>query len=167
MTKLWEYVARVMKDKPLHWGEISKFDPGNGGRGYGRAWREQLAYDRTYPRSIDLAAWLASSTKGYPAPKPYCPDRYVGTWKQQDPEAATAYTWQFDADGRFHTDEPLCEDRIGWCVHRQNPGPRGDAIWLDDALGIAHMTLLVHDVTPTTLIIQPVSIDGTYRLDRV
>jgi hypothetical protein len=88
VTNLTDYVVRVMQDKPLHWGEMDKFQLRNR-RAFGKAWREDLAYDRDYRRSIDLAAWLASSTEGYPAPKPYCPDLYIGTWKYQDPEHRT------------------------------------------------------------------------------
>lgn len=170
-SDLAEYVARVLADPPLHAGEISKFRPDNGGRGFGRAWREHLAYGRTYPRSIDLAAWLAASSEGYPAPKPYCPAVYIGKWEQREPDGAAAYTWTFDAGGRFHTDEPLCSDRDRWCVHRQGPGPRprGDVIWLDDDLGIAHDSVLVIDLEPTappTLVVQPVSTDVHYRLVR-
>jgi hypothetical protein len=176
VTKLTDYVTRVMRDKPLHWGEIDSFHPRNR-RGLGKAWREELSFDRTYPRSIDLAAWLASSTDGYPEPKPYCPDIYVGTWKDEDPR--TAYTWEFASDGRFHTDEPMCAPRIHWCVHRRGkPGPKGHAIWLDDARKISHENLKVYDVTPTTLVVQPLywfdgplatkqTRDETYRLVRV
>jgi hypothetical protein len=164
VTKLTDYVVRVMQDKPLHWGEIDKFHLRNR-RGFGEAWREDLAYDRDYPRSIDLAAWLASSTKGYPDPKHYCPSLYVGTWKDEDP--TTPYTWEFRDDEGFHTDEPILAGRIRWSVHRQGrPGPKGDVILLDDEIGIAHQSVLVYDVTPTTLIIQPVYMDETYQLVR-
>src|SRR5262245_26929777 len=46
-SKLTDYVARVIADPPLHAGEVSKFHPGNGRRGFGRAWREQLAFSRS------------------------------------------------------------------------------------------------------------------------
>ena len=164
VTKLTDYVARVMRDPPLHWGEMAKFHRRNR-RALGKAWREDLAYDRDYPRSIDLAAWLASSTEGYPEPKPYCPALYIGTWRDQDPK--TAYTWEFGDDGRFQTDEPMCSDRFLWCVNRSSSGPKGDSIFLDNAHKNSREILLVHDVTPTTLIIQPVYMDGTYGLVRV
>jgi hypothetical protein len=165
VTKLTDYVVRVMQDKPLHWGEMDKFHPQNR-RAFGKAWREVLSYDRDYPRSIDLAAWLASSTDGYPAAKPYCPDLYIGTWKDHDPE--TPYTWQFGSDGRFHTDEPICAGRIRWCLHRRGkPDPKGDVILLQDELAIGHQSVLIHDVTPTLLVIQPVYMEDTYRLVRV
>ena len=165
VTKLTDYVVRVMSDKPFHGGEMAKFHPRNR-RAVGTAWREELAYDRDYPRSIDLAAWLASSTEGYPAPKPYCPELYVGTWKDQDPK--TAYTWEFGSDGRFRTDEPICSGRLRWCVHRiGRPEPKGDVILLYQRTVIGAQSVLIHDVTPTTLVFQPVYMEDTYRLVRV
>jgi hypothetical protein len=166
-SKLTEYVRRVMADGPLHGGEIAAFDPGNGRRGFGQAWRELLSFDRNYPRSIDLAAWLAASTHGYPAPLPYCPDRYVGRWKQLEPDGQSGYTWEFEAGGRFRTDNPVCSSRDRWCVHRVDEGPRGDDIRLDDELGIAHDSLLVIDVRPGELVMQPVSSSQHHRLVRV
>jgi hypothetical protein len=158
-SKLTDYVARVIADPPLHAGETSKFHPGNGRRGFGMAWREQLAFCRTYPRSIDLAAWLAASTEGYPEPRPYCPDFYIGRWMQKDPETTSAYVWELDACGRFHTNHPLYSDRDRWCVHRTNPGPKGDQIWFDDELGISHYSVIVYDVTAKELTVKPSSPD--------
>lgn len=176
ITRLTDHVSRVVQDRSLWSRERAKFDPSNR-RGSGEAWREDLAYGRTRPRSIDMAAWLAASTKGYPEPKPYCPDIYVGTWRDEDPK--TAYTWEFAIDGSFRTDESMCAPRILWCVHRgSEPGPKGDDIWLYNARTISHENMTVYDVTPTTLVIQPLYwIDGplatrtsmyeTYRLVRV
>jgi hypothetical protein len=166
VRRLTDHVARVIADPPLHGGEISSFRPENGRRGFGRAWREVLAFGRTYPRSIDLAAWLAASTTGYPAPKPYCPDLYVGRSRQHEPDGASGYIWDFEAGGRFHTDEPTASTRDSWCVHRQDVGPKGDMIWLDDELGIAHDSVLIIDLTPAALIVQPTDSDIYYKLVR-
>ena len=165
--RLTEEVARVLADPALHAGEMAKFHPGNGGRGFGQAWRELAAFGRTSPRSIDLAAWLAASTAGYPAPRPCCPDVYAGRWQQRRPGGGPAPVWELGPDGRFHTDDPIASARDRWCVHRRDGGPRGDAIWLDDALGISHDSLLVLDVGPAALTVQPVAADGAYELVRV
>jgi len=165
VERLTEHVARVLADPALHAGETSSFRPANGRRGFGQAWREVLAHGRTYPRSIDLAAWLAASTPGYPAPRPYCPERYVGRWVQTEPDGASAHAWRFGAGGDFHTDSPIIgSTRDRWRVHRQGEGPRGDAIWLDDDLGIAHDSVLVIDPSPAALIVQPTDSDVHYTL---
>lgn len=166
VDRLTAHVAAVLADPALHAGEIAKFHPGNGGRGFGQAWRELAAFGRTSPRSIDLAAWLAASSSGYPAPRPYCPAIYVGRWQQRHPGSGSGHVWELGADGRFRTDDPIARARDRWCVHRHGDGPRGDAIWLDDDLGISHDSLLVIDVGPATLTVQPVAADVAYELVR-
>lgn len=166
VNKLAAYVASVMRDPPLFAGEISKFDPAKGGRGFGFAWREELAYGRRFPRSIDLAAWLASSTDGYPKPRPYCPDLYVGTWTQLEPDASLQTTWELHLDGTLVTTDARFQKRDRWCVHRQGAGPVGDVLWLDDALGISHKILHVRAVSRSELRFEPVGTGPMYRLER-
>ena len=167
VATLAAYVESVLRDPPLLAGEISKFDPSKGGRGYGLAWREQLAYDRRFPRSIDLAAWLASSTDGYPAARPYCPDLYVGKWSQLEPDSSPLATWELHLDGTLVTTDSRFRKRERWCVHRQGAGPVGDALWLDDALEISHKILLVRAVSPSELRFEPVGTGTIHRLERV
>ena len=164
VDRLTAQVAAVLADPALHAGEIAKFHPGNGGRGFGRAWRELAAHGRTSPRSIDLAAWLAASSSGYPSPLPHCPDVYIGRWRQRP---GAVHLWELGAGGQFRTDDPIASARDRWCVHRQGDGPRGDAIWLDDELGISHDSLLVIDVGPSSLTVQPVAADSPIELERV
>lgn len=167
VTKLAAYVEAVLGDPPLFAGEISKFDPAKGGRGFGFAWREELAYDRRFPRSIDLAAWLASSTEGYPAPRPYCPELYAGTWTQREPDVTPLATWVLHIDGALVTTDARFQKRDRWCVHRQGAGPVGDALWLDDALGISHKILHVRSVSHGELRFEPVGTGALYCLARV
>jgi hypothetical protein len=172
VSTLIDYVARVVADPSLLAEKVTSFRPNYEGRGFGQAWREQLAFDRAYPRSIDLAAWLAASTKGYPAPKPYCPDIYIGRWTQQEPRAASAYAWEFDAGGRFHAEEPLWSHIDGsrldrWRVHRRGPEQKGDEIWLEDTLCRVGKTASVVDVTPSMLTLKEFLSDSAYHLVRV
>jgi hypothetical protein len=148
--RLRDEVSAVLADPARHAGEASAFDPGNGGRAFGQAWREDLAFDHRSPTGLDLAAWLAATSENYPKPRPYCPDMFVGAWQQRAP--APAPRWQFSADGTFACDEPMLRIRVTWCLHRHSAnGPIGDVLWLDDDLQIAHKNLLILAATPTEL----------------
>jgi len=137
VAKLHAEVARVLADPPLHGGMARGFLPSNGGRAFGRAWREDLSFQRTSPRSIDLAAWIAWSQPGYPRARPYCPDGYVGTW--------------------IH--------RISWCAHRQGTKANDASLWLEDDIGVAVKRLVVVRLTATELQLEPTS-PPIFRLER-
>jgi len=161
VAKLHAEVARVLADPPLHAGMMSAFLPSNNGRAY--AWREDLSFQRTSPRSIDLAAWIAWSRPGYPRVRPYCPDGYVGTWIQREPAADPAPRWTFGRDGAFSAPGSPYANRISWRVHRQ--GTKGNALWLDDDFGVAAKRLVVVRLTATELHLQPTS-PAMFRLER-
>jgi len=152
-AKLLAEVTAVIGDPTEHAGESIAFDPANGRKCYGLAWREELAFDSRQPRAIELAAWLASTRAGYPPPRPYCPDLFVGKWIQHEPEVKPAPRWELMLDGTFICDAPVLRSREAWRVHRQQTnGPGvGDAIWLDDDLRIAHKILAIVAVSPTEL----------------
>jgi hypothetical protein len=145
-----ELVA-VFANLPRLRGIVSAFHPGNGGRGFGQAWREELAYGSNNPSPIEVAAWLAWS-RNIPA-RPYCPEVFVGRWQQIEPaRSSDRAVWEFSADGAFRTTDPWFAKRTHWCVHRlDEAGPVGDAIWLDDALKIAHLRLNVRAIGPQEL----------------
>jgi hypothetical protein len=163
--RLHDEVRDVLAAPARHAAEASAFDPGNGGRGFGQAWREELAFDHRSPNPLELAAWLAATGDNYPMPRPYCPDKFVGTWQQRT--AGPQVRWQFSVDGTFICDEPLLRARIRWCVHRQSAkGPVGDVLWLDDDLGIAHKNLLVMAASPAELRLQLPGTSTEYTLVR-
>ena len=153
VAKLHAEVARVLADPPLHAGMSRSFEPGNGGRGFGCAWREEQAFGRTRPRSIDLAAWIAWSQPGYPASRPYCPDAYVGTWS----ERASAVRWTLDRDGTFAAPGSLFATCTRWCVHRQGAELYEASVWLTDDVGVRLERLNVKRLTPAELHLQPTS----------
>jgi hypothetical protein len=163
--RLHHEVREVLANPARHAGEASAFDPGNGGRGFGQAWREELAFDHRSPSPLELAAWLAAIGDNYPMPRPYCPDAFVGEWQQQS--AGPAYRWQFSVDGTFICDEPMLRVRVSWCLHRHSAkGPVGDVLWLDDELQIAAKNLLVLGVSPTELRLQLPGSGTEYMLVR-
>jgi len=166
VAKLLAEVTAVLGDPARLAAESSAFDPANGRKCYGLAWREELAYDSRQPRAIELAAWLATMVPGFPPARPYCPDRYVGTWTQQEPVVAPAPRWELMLDGTFICDEPVLRSREAWRVHRQGNGPVGDAMWLDDDLRIAHKILAILAVSPTELRLQLPGTATEYRLIR-
>ena len=161
VARLHAEVARVLGDPPLHAGMARSFEPGNGGRGFGCAWREDLAFGRTRPRSIDLAAWIAWSQPGYPPARPYCPDAYAGSWIDRESGAH----WTLEADGTFSAPGTPFAERIRWCVHRQGDKPDDASVWLADELAIAVKRLVVARLTPTELQLNPAS-GPTVRLER-
>jgi hypothetical protein len=145
-------VAAVLADPQRHAGVIADFHPGNGGRGFGLAWREELAFLRGSPTTLDVAAWIAWS-RGVPA-RPYCPPVFVGAWRQIEPVSGI---WELGPGGALRCGEPGLRARVSWCVHRQSPrGPIGDALWLDDELRISHKVLLVRAATADELALQAV-----------
>ena len=147
-------------------GESSAYNLGNGGRCFGEAWREELAFDDFLPTPLELAAWLAATGDNYPKPRPYCPDLFVGTGQQR--VEGSAPHWQFAADGTFICDEPVLRIRIRWCLHRQSANrPVGDVLWLDDELGIAHKYLLILAVSSTELHLRLPGTRTEYRLVRL
>ena len=155
-------LTAVLADPARHAGEAGAFDFSGGGRRYfGQAWRELLSYDRRSPRPIDLAAYLAATTAGFPPVRPYCPEYLVGTWTADGKQR-----WQFLADGTFVTDDPMWHDCISWCVHRQGTGPDDDALWLDDDLRISHERFAIRSRTPTELVLKSPGTDLRYRLVR-
>lgn len=165
-AKLLGEVTAVLGDPARFAGETIAFDPANGRRCYGLAWREELAYDSRQPRSIELAAWLASTVRGFPPARPYCPDIFVGTWTQKQPVVAPAPRWELMLDGTFICDAPVLRSREAWRVHRQGSGPVGDALWLDDDLRIAHKSLLILGVSSTELVLQLPGTATEYKLVR-
>ena len=154
VAKLHAEVVRVLGDPPLHAGMARGFLPSNGGRGFGCAWREELAFQRTTPRSIDLAAWIAWSQGGYPRARPYCPDAFAGTWIQREP-AANAARWTLDRDGSFSAPGTPFANRVTWCVHRQGSKPDDASLWLGEPAGVGIKRLLVLRLTATELQLEP------------
>ena len=147
-------------------GEASTFDPANGGAGFGLAWREELAYKHRRPSPLELAAWLASTVTGFPPPRPYCPDVFVGTWQQVMPESGPQWSWELRLDGTFICDEPELRGRNAWCVHRQASTHVGDVILLDDDLRIAHRYLAIAAITPNELVLEQPGTTNKYQLVR-
>ena len=165
VAKLHDMVARVLADPALRGGEARGSEPGNGGLGFGRAWREELSYGRMYPRSIDLTAFIAWSHTGYPPAPPYCPDAFAGRWIQREPKTSEPVVWVLEGDGRFSAPGTPFADRITWCVHRQGVRPDEASVWLEDKLRIAEKRLLVRRITPTELHLSPTS-DPDVHLER-
>ena len=91
----------------------------------GLAWKEELARGHTVPTLEDLIAWIATTREGYPRPRPYCPEVYLGTWLH-----ATG-TWTFEPGGRFLSTMPDLDGVQAWRTHRQSArGHLGDELWL-------------------------------------
>lgn len=166
-TALHQLVGTVLADPAEHAAEALAFDPANGKRGYGLAWREELAFDHRRPSELELAAWLASTRPGFPAPRPYCPDIYVGRWTQRSPVRSPLARWELTLEGAFITDEPKLRSRIAWRVHRQGEAHVHDALWLDDDLQIAHKIVSVVSVTPSELVLELPGKPDQFMLDRV
>jgi len=123
IDKLHAEVTSVLGEPPLHAGMIRGFDPGNGGKGFGCAWREDLAFGRGRPRSIDLAAWIAWSQPGYPPARPYCPAAFVGSWLQREASSPTPARWTLEPDGTFAApDTPYTSASPGVCTAKA-PSP--------------------------------------------
>lgn len=165
IDKLHAEVARILADPALRGGELRSYAPNNGGLGFGCAWREELAFQRTTPRSIDLAAFIAWSHKGYPAARPYCPASFAGRWLQREPAATSPVHWTLDADGTFSAPGSAFEGRARWCFHRNSERANDGAIWLDDRHSGTHKKLLVQRVTATELELQTTT-PSTIRLER-
>lgn len=165
VTKVREEVERVLADPLLHAGMARGFHPGNGGRGFGCAWREELAFRRTEPRSIDLAAWIAWSQPGYPPARPFCPDAYAGTWIQREPTSATPVAWVLGHDGTFSAAGTDFATYIRWCLHRQGADLDEASMWLTDDRGVRVERLNVKRLTPTELRLKP-TLAPTIHLDR-
>jgi hypothetical protein len=145
-------VAAVLADPQRHAGVIADFHPGNGGRGFGLAWREELALGRASPTALDVAAWIVWS-RGVPA-RPYCPPAFVGIWRQLEPASGI---WELGPQGELRCGEPGMRARVHWCMHRQSErGPVGDALWLDDELRISPKILLVRAASANELALQAV-----------
>jgi hypothetical protein len=166
VAKLHDEVARVLADPPSRAGRASSFLPSNGGLGFGRAWREELSYGLTTPRPIDLAAFIAWATKGYPPARPYCPDAFVGTWIQREPSAPSPPRWTFERDGGFAAPDTPFASRIYWCVHRQGDKPSDASVWLEDKLRMGPKRLLVLELGARQLNLQP-GAGAIVRLERV
>lgn len=147
VSKLHDEATTVLTDPAFRAGVASSFHPGNGGRGFGCAWREDLAFDRIDPRSIDVAAWIAWSQPGYPAPKPYCPDAFAGSWIQG--ESPSPGRWELHRDGRFSG--PASFDQPGWCVHRRGSELDKSSLWLVDKRGNVVKRLVVTRLAPNEL----------------
>jgi hypothetical protein len=168
VQQLHAQLAAVFADPARLGGIVSAFHPSNGGRGFGLAWREELAYGHATPSPIEVAAWFAWS-RGVPA-RAYCPEPLIGRWQQVDPTSSSGQVlWEFSAGGGFHTDDPKFAERTCWCVHRQNEhGPVDDAIWLDDALKISHSTMRVRELGAEQLRFDAIGAPSTaYRLRRL
>jgi hypothetical protein len=145
-------VAAVLADPQRHAGVIADFHPGNGGRGFGLAWREELAFGRASPTALDVAAWVIWS-RGVPA-RPYCPPPFVGTWRQLEPVSGI---WELGSHGELRCGDPGMRGRVHWRMHRQSErGPVGDALWLDDELRISPKILLVRAASANELALQAV-----------
>jgi hypothetical protein len=166
-TALLVDLEKVLGDPARYAGEAGAFDPANGGKCYGQAWREELAYDRRRPNELELAAWLAATSEGYPAPRPYCPDVFVGTWRQTAPAVEPPPRWELALDGAFKTDERMLGSRETWCVHRQgHESFIGDAIWLSDSMRAGHRILAVLGITLDSLELHASGARSSYRLVR-
>ena len=165
-ASLHQLTSEVLADPAAHAAEALAFDPANGKRGYGLAWREELAFDHRRPNELELAAWLASTRPGFPAPRPYCPDVYVGKWTQRSPVRSPAARWEFTREGTFITDEPQLRSRITWRVHRQGEAHIHDALWLDDDLQIAHKIVAVVAVSPSQLVLELPAKPDQFTLER-
>jgi len=165
IDKLHAEVARILADAPLRGGVIRSYAPNNGGLGFGCAWREDTAFQRTIARSVDLAAFIAWSNKGYPRAKLYCPEAYVGRWLQREPTTSAPVYWTLDGDGAFSAPGSAFEGRKQWCFHRHTESPHDGVIWLDDRHSGTHKSLLVRRSTPTELELQPTS-PPNVRLER-
>lgn len=166
-ASLHRLLGEVLADPTAHAAEALSFDPANGKRGYGLAWREELAFDHRRPTELDLAAWLASTRPGFPAPRPYCPDIYVGKWTQRSPARSPAARWDLTLEGTFITDEPQLRSRLAWRVHRQGEAHVHDALWLDDDLAIAHKIVSVVSVSPSELVLELPGKPDQFILDRL
>ena len=165
VTKLRAEVERVLADPALHAGMARGFHPGNGGRGFGCAWREELAFRRTDPRSIDLAAWIAWSQPGYPPARPFCPDAYAGTWIQREPMTSPPARWVLERDGRFSAPATSFATRTSWCVHRQGTAIDDASVWLADNARVGFKRLVVLGLSPSELTLEPAT-PPTIRLER-
>ncbi len=159
-------LSRVLADPTEHAGEILAFDPANGRRYFGLAWREELAFGHARPTELELAAWLATSRAGFPAPRPYCPDVYVGKWTQRAPVRSPVPRWELTLEGTFISDEPALRSWNTWRVHRQGPNRESNALWLDDDLQIAHHIVSVVSVTPSELLLGLPGRRDQFILDR-
>ncbi len=160
-------LEKVLGDPARHAGEAGSFDPANGGRCYGQAWREELAYDHRRPNELEMAAWLAATSKGYPAPRPYCPEVFVGAWRQIEPVVEPAPRWELALDGGFKTDEQMLRIREAWCLHREgHESFVGDAIWLYDNMRVGHRILAVLGIAPGSLEVHASGARSSYKLVR-
>jgi hypothetical protein len=166
VTRLHTEVAATLSDPASAAAEARGFDPVNGRRGFGLAWREDLAYKHRRPTPIDLAAWIAFTQPGYPSPRPYCPDVFVGTWTQRWPKFSPAATWELRLDGTLVCGEPTLTTYTMWCVNRQGPALLDSVIWFDDDTRIAHYYLMVNEVTPRELIVHEPGTPTKYELVR-
>ncbi|HEY1959880.1 MAG TPA: hypothetical protein VGH28_29935 [Polyangiaceae bacterium] len=165
IARLGAEVARVLADPALHAGMARGFLPSNGRRGFGCAWREELAFQRTDPRVIDLAAWIAWAETGYPRARPYCPEAFAGTWIQREPASPSAPRWTLGRDGAFSAPGTPFASRITWCVHRHGTKLDDASIWLADATGVGFKRLLVLRVASTELVLEPTT-PPVVRLER-
>ena len=131
----------------------------------GRAWREELSHGQTAPRMVDLVPWFASITSGFPPPRPYCPDPYVGRW--EDVEAPQQ--WELHVDGAFRTTQQELASQRVWCVVRSSDaGHAGDEIQLRETQFDDAKRLVIRSVTPSELVLDRFGggTDRTFRLRR-
>lgn len=123
---------------------------GNVIRNAGQAWREELSFGRQAPRIVDLVPWFATTTSGFPPPRPYCPDVVVGEWEDT---AATPYNWVFRVDGTFHTDDPeLASERNWFLIRKGGSTHAGDQIRVHDGSPHNAKVLDIETVTPNELV---------------
>ena len=150
VRSLGEEVAAVLGDPQRHGGIISDFHPANGGRGFGLAWREVLAFGRASPTGLDVAAWIAWR-RGIPRSRTAPRSSSARGPSSSPPRRAGSSA----ARGELACDDPRFQARVHWRVHRQSErGPVGDALWLDDTTRISHKILLVRAVSATEVVLE-------------
>jgi len=114
----------------------------------GRAWREDMPRDVRAPRVIDYVGWLGSTMQGFPAPKPYCPPAFVGSWKD-----AAGHRWQLSADGTFETDAEYAAYKQWFVVGQAASGHVGDSVHLKKGKHDDAKVLVVERMTDSELVL--------------
>lgn len=90
----------------------------------GQAWNEE-AIDRRWMTRRDAVSLIASmyaegDQDNFPPPKRYCPQPYVGTWRQLEPaHDGEPILWHLAADGAFRSNSPDVPAGFAyWCINR-------------------------------------------------
>jgi hypothetical protein len=97
----------------------------------GKAWNEEFTFNRTSMTPRDHVLLIANMTAdrdpSFPRPKMYCPEPFIGTWRQVEPETSLGepVLWHLAADGSFRCNSPtVSAEKTGWRIERGGIAPR-------------------------------------------